>query len=39
MLAFAKFSATFRRLGKIEQAMGAIQLAEVRNESNSGRFW
>lgn len=27
-------SATFRRLGKIEQARGAIQEAEVRDESN-----
>lgn len=27
-------SATFRRLGKIEQARGAIQEAEVRDERN-----
>jgi hypothetical protein len=31
-------AATFRRLGKIEQAMGAIQLAEVRDESNPGNL-
>ncbi|KAF9025079.1 hypothetical protein BDZ89DRAFT_1068592 [Hymenopellis radicata] len=29
-------AATFRRLGKIEQAKGAIQEAEVRDESNPG---
>ncbi|KAK1228134.1 hypothetical protein PQX77_008817 [Marasmius sp. AFHP31] len=29
-------AATFRRLGKIEQAKGAIQEAEVRDEGNSG---
>lgn len=28
-------AATFRRLGKIEQAKGAIQEAEVRDENNS----
>ena len=27
-------AATFRRLGKIEQAKGAIQEAEVRDENN-----
>lgn len=27
-------AATFRRLGKIEQARGAIQEAEVRDENN-----
>lgn len=27
-------AATFRRLGKIEQAKGAIQEAEVRDEAN-----
>lgn len=29
-------AATFRRLGKIEQAKGAIQEAEVKDEGNPG---
>jgi hypothetical protein len=29
-------ASTFRRVGKVEQAKGAIQEAEVRDENNTG---